>query len=46
MRNAGVSIETLIEYVTLFQQGIQTISTRKELLLEQRKELAERIASM
>ena len=46
MRDAGVSIETLIEYVTLFQQGIQTISTRKELLLEQRKELAERIASM
>ncbi|WP_414841781.1 MerR family transcriptional regulator [Enterococcus saccharolyticus] len=46
MRDAGMSIETLIEYVTLFQQGIQTIPTRKELLLEQRKELAERIASM
>lgn len=46
MQDAGMSIETLIEYVTLFQQGIQTIPTRKELLLEQRKELAERIASM
>lgn len=46
MRDAGMSIETLIEYVTLFQQGIQTIPTRKELLLEQREELAERIASM
>lgn len=46
MRGAGVSIETLIEYVTLFQQGIETIPIRKELLLEQREKLAERIANM
>jgi DNA-binding transcriptional MerR regulator len=43
MRNAGLSIEVLIEYVTLFQQGNETVDARKELLLEQRKQLAEKI---
>ncbi|MEZ0537935.1 MerR family transcriptional regulator [Caldicellulosiruptoraceae bacterium PP1] len=46
MRNAGLPIETLIEYVTLFQQGDETIEARKELLIEQRKELAKRIEEM
>ena len=35
MRSAGLSIETLIEYMSLLQQGDQTIETRKELLKEQ-----------
>lgn len=39
MRNAGLPIEILIEYVTLFQQGDATIEARKELLTEQRKQL-------
>ncbi|WP_099466842.1 MerR family transcriptional regulator [Konateibacter massiliensis] len=43
MRSAGLSIETLIEYVALFQRGNETIGVRKELLLEQRKQLAEKI---
>ena len=43
MRSAGVSIETLAEYVKLFQQGAATIPARKQLLLEQRKQIAERI---
>lgn len=46
MRDAGISIETLTRYVTLFQEGIDTIPSRKELLLEQRAELASRIESM
>jgi DNA-binding transcriptional MerR regulator len=34
MRGAGLPIEALIEYVTLFQQGDETIEARKELLIE------------
>ena len=34
MRSAGVQIETLIEYVNLFQQGDETIDARKSLLAE------------
>ena len=29
MRSAGVSVETLLEYVTLFHQGASTIQARK-----------------
>ncbi|HYE11875.1 MAG TPA: MerR family transcriptional regulator [Patescibacteria group bacterium] len=43
MRNAGLPIEVLIEYVTLFQKGDETIAARKELLTEQRKLLAEKM---
>jgi DNA-binding transcriptional MerR regulator len=43
MRSAGLSIEILIEYVSLFQQGSSTIGARKELLVEQRKQIAEKI---
>lgn len=39
MRNAGLPIEVLIDYVTLFQQGDATIEARKELLTVQRKQL-------
>lgn len=46
MRGAGLSIETLIEYVALFQQGSETIDVRKEILREQRKQLAERIEEL
>ena len=35
-----------IEYVALFQQGDSTIGARKALLLEQRDQLEERIATM
>lgn len=43
MRNAGLPIEALIEYVSLFQKGDETIGIRKELLIEQRKVLAEKM---
>ena len=46
MRNAGLSIEILVEYVSLFRQGSSTIQSRKSLLVEQRRQLAERIVVM
>ncbi len=46
MRTAGLSIEILIEYVSLFQKGNSTIRERKNLLIEQRRQLAERIEEM
>lgn len=46
MRGAGLPVDTLIEYVRLFQTGDATIQTRKELLMEQRDRLKERIEEM
>ncbi|MBM6861304.1 MerR family transcriptional regulator [Clostridium saudiense] len=46
MRGAGLSIEVLIEYVKMFQEGDSTIKARKELLIEQRNQLADRIEEM
>ena len=43
MRSAGVSIETLAEYVKLFQQGAATTTARKQLLIEQRRQIVSRI---
>ena len=36
----------MIEYVRLFQQGDATIKARKELLIEQRKQLTARMEDM
>lgn len=46
MRSAGVSVETLIEYVRLFHEGTKTIAARKKLLLEQREQIVARIDEM
>jgi DNA-binding transcriptional MerR regulator len=46
MRNAGLSIESLIEYTTLFQKGSSTHDARKQILIEQRDELVTRISDM
>lgn len=46
MRSAGVQIEALTEYVRLFRQGEDTAPARRELLVRQRDQLAERIADM
>lgn len=46
MRSAGLPIEVLIEYVTLFRQGNSTIEDRKEILIEQRGILEEKINFM
>lgn len=46
MRAAGISVESLIEYVALFQQGDKTRAARKEILIEERAKLLERMAQM
>ena len=46
MRSAGLPIEILIEYVTLFQQGNETVEARKQLLKEQRMQLAQKMEDM
>lgn len=46
MRNAGLPIEVLIEYVTLFQKGDSTIEARKQLLTEQRNQLAAKMENI
>lgn len=43
MRGAGLPIEVLIEYVTLFQKGDETVEARKELLVEQRNILQQKL---
>lgn len=46
MRHAGLSIEALIEYMTLFNQGDSTVAARKALLIEERAGLASRIEEL
>lgn len=46
MRAAGVGIEALTEYCRLFQQGEETMEARKALLIEQRRQLLERMEDM
>ncbi|MEO1784973.1 MerR family transcriptional regulator [Thermodesulfobium sp. 4217-1] len=43
MRNAGLSIEVLIDYARLFLQRDDTIEARKNLFIEQRKYLIEKM---
>ena len=46
MRSAGLQVEALIEYVALYQQGDETNEARKEILVEQRAQLMQRMADM
>lgn len=46
MRSAGLAIESLAEYVALFQQGSSTLEARKRLLTKQRGRLSARIQEM
>ncbi|MBC3796064.1 MerR family transcriptional regulator [Acetobacterium tundrae] len=46
MRSAGIPIEALIEYCALTLQGEETITARKELLVEERRKLLEKIEDM
>ena len=41
MRSAGLPVEAIAEYVSLFHQGDETIPARLQLLVEQRKVLEE-----
>lgn len=42
MRASGLSVEAMVQYVQLFQQGDETIPERLSLLLSQRAELLEK----
>lgn len=42
MRNAGLPIEVLIEYINLSKEGDKTLEQRKNLLIEQRQKLIEK----
>ncbi len=46
MRNAGLPIEALTEYISLVLQGDQTIDARKEILKVQRELLVTRMNEM
>ena len=46
MRSAGLSVEVLIGYYALVQQGDETIEARKEILQKQRIHLLARMAEM
>jgi DNA-binding transcriptional MerR regulator len=46
MRPAGIPVEVLIEYVSLFQKGDDTQEARKKILLEQRSLPAARISDL
>ena len=46
MRGAGVSVEALVRYMDLFDEGDSTISARKALLIEQRDAIREKIAGL
>lgn len=43
MRKAGLPIEVLIEYFGLVEQGEQTVQARKEILINQRDQLLEKL---
>lgn len=42
MRNAGLPIEALIEYTTLFIDGDGTLETRKNILVDERNQLIDK----
>lgn len=46
MRNAGLPIEALIEYMTLYREGDSTAQARMAILVEQREALLGRIEEM
>ena len=46
VRSSGLSIEILVEYVSLFQRGNETTGVRKDLLLEQRKQIVGKIEEL
>ncbi|MCL2427538.1 MAG: MerR family transcriptional regulator [Oscillospiraceae bacterium] len=46
MRNAGVQVGSLVEYVKLIQEGDATEEARKEILVRERNRIAEKIAEL
>lgn len=46
MRGAGISVESLIDYVKLFQGGDNTIKARKQILIEEYEILTKKIEKL
>ena len=46
MRNAGISVESMIEYVSLFMKGGDTKEVRKQILIDQKEQLEKRISEL
>lgn len=46
MRNAGVSVETLLEYMKLYEQGDETLLQRKQLLIRQKEIILQKKESL
>jgi len=46
MRNAGVQVDALVEYVKLFEQGDSTVDVRKQILVRERDRIAAQVAEM
>ena len=46
MRRAGLPVEVLIDYVSLVQQGDSTACARREILVEQRHQLLNKIEEL
>lgn len=46
MREAGIPVEVLVKYYELYKQGESTHEERKQLLINQRNVLQERVATM
>ncbi|KAF1300162.1 MerR family transcriptional regulator [Enterococcus sp. JM9B] len=46
MRSAGLTVESLIEYTTLYQQGAATLEARKQILIEEREQLKKKYQEM
>ena len=46
MRNEGVSVEAMVEYVSLFMQGGNTKEVRKQILVDQYEQLEKKVEEM
>ena len=46
MRNAGLPVEVIVEYIKLYKEGDETIPARLDLLIEQRDKLLEQKAAI
>lgn len=46
LRNAGMTIEVLVEFVKLYREGGQSTEARKSLLIDQREDLLDKIAAI
>jgi DNA-binding transcriptional MerR regulator len=46
MRSAGVQVEALITYMSLFRQGSATAAKRRQILVDERARISERVNEM